>query len=54
MAAVALGRRASVAEIDQDFATLARKRLHLAATAANPSEEEAVVPGRTIDQLWRP
>jgi hypothetical protein len=40
VAAVALGRRAYVAELDEDFAAIARERLHLAAELANPDEEE--------------
>jgi site-specific DNA-methyltransferase (adenine-specific) len=43
VAAVALGRRAYVAERDRAFATLAAERLRLAAEAADPDREEAAV-----------
>jgi hypothetical protein len=43
VAAVALGRLACVAEIDPEFARLAAERLKLAASSANPREEEAAV-----------
>lgn len=39
VAAVALGRRAFVAEIDKGFARLSRERLRLAAESANPDAE---------------
>ncbi len=44
VAAVALGRRAYVAELDASFAKLARERLRAARAAANPVAEEAAVP----------
>lgn len=40
VAAVALGRRAYVAEVDHEFARLARQRLRAAEAAAAPTEEE--------------
>jgi site-specific DNA-methyltransferase (adenine-specific) len=43
VAAVALGRRAYVAEIDPDFAELAYERLRLAAVSADADLEEAAV-----------
>jgi site-specific DNA-methyltransferase (adenine-specific) len=50
VAAVALGRRAFVAELDKDFHKLALQRLQLAAEAAEPGAEEASLaaadPGR--------
>jgi len=42
VAAVALGRRAYAAEIDRQFAELARERLRSAAEMANPVAEQAV------------
>jgi hypothetical protein len=42
VAAVALGRRAFVAETDLGFAALAGERLQLASATADPAEEEAV------------
>jgi site-specific DNA-methyltransferase (adenine-specific) len=42
VAAVALGRRAFVAEIDTEFAKLAAERLRLAADIANPTAEEEI------------
>jgi hypothetical protein len=42
VAAVALGRRAYVAEIDPDFAELAAERLRFAGEMANPDAEESV------------
>ncbi len=44
VAAVALGRRAYVAELDPEFANLASERLKLASRLARP-EEEAELPG---------
>jgi site-specific DNA-methyltransferase (adenine-specific) len=43
VAAVALGRRAYVAEIDEHFARLAHDRLHLAALAADADLDEAAL-----------
>lgn len=43
VAAVALGRRAFVSEIDRSFARLAKERLTLAAEQANPDEEDVNV-----------
>lgn len=48
VAAVALGRRACVAEIDEDFAKLAEERLRIAAEAANPLDEEAAVDASAV------
>ncbi|MCC8335225.1 site-specific DNA-methyltransferase [Streptomyces sp. R1] len=45
VAAVALGRRAAVAEIDEEFQRLANERLLTAAEAADPEREEAAVEG---------
>jgi DNA methylase len=42
VAAVALGRRAFVAEVDKEFASLACERLRLAAAIADPTKEAAV------------
>lgn len=42
VAAVALGRRAYVAEKDRDYAKLAGERLQIAADAADPAREELV------------
>jgi site-specific DNA-methyltransferase (adenine-specific) len=44
VAAVALGRRAYVAELDKNFAKLARERLEVASASADPAAEEAAVP----------
>lgn len=41
VAAVALGRRAYVAELDKEFVRLSRERLRLAAETMNPAGEEA-------------
>lgn len=43
VAAVALGRRAYVAEVDEEFARLAYERLQCAAVAANADLEEAAI-----------
>jgi len=42
-AAIALGRRAYVAEVDAEFAALARERLEDAAKHSSPKEEEAAI-----------
>lgn len=47
VAAVALGRRAVAAELDANFAALARQRLRLAAASANPDAEESAVDTRS-------
>ncbi len=44
VAAVALGRRAFVAERDKEFAKIARERLRLAAEEANPEAEAGIDP----------
>ncbi|MEQ7006466.1 DNA methyltransferase [Actinopolymorpha sp. B17G11] len=49
VAAVALGRRAYVAELDKEFTKLARERLRSARAAANPAAEEAAVPSDRPD-----
>jgi site-specific DNA-methyltransferase (adenine-specific) len=47
VAAVALGRRAHVAELDPQFARIATERLNLAAQSADPEEEEVAVLAAT-------
>ncbi|MFK0059747.1 DNA methyltransferase [Streptomyces werraensis] len=47
VAAVALGRRAFVAEIDEGFQELAHERLSIAAESADPEREEEAVEGFT-------
>jgi DNA modification methylase len=49
VAAVALGRRAFVAEIDAEFAALASERLRLASATADPEQEEAAAVGASAD-----
>ncbi len=49
VAAVALGRRAYVAELDPEFSELATERLRLAVRAAEPAKEEAAVE-EIVDQ----
>jgi site-specific DNA-methyltransferase (adenine-specific) len=50
VAAVALGRRAFVAEIDESFQELAQERLRIATEAADPQGEEAAA-STAIEQL---
>lgn len=51
VAALALGRRAFVAEQDKEFAKIARERLILAAAQADPELEEATVDSTDIEPI---